>query len=162
MPERTVGCGAGPGADRVVVINQAAWRRTSSFRPRRSACSPIAPSRSPATVNGNERPARNSPSDKLDGRLVDSETTSIWAGPYVLVVATALPEPGLAVEVHSTFVGHRGVPTSATHLTLGPVGFSALMITREHEHANLNPATSPRQCVYEHARIVIEILQGLD
>ena len=47
----------------------------------------------------------------LDGRQVSSETTCTWAGPYVLVIATALPDHGLAVEVHSTFVGHEGVPT---------------------------------------------------
>ena len=42
----------------------------------------------------------------LDGRLVSSETTCEWSGPYVLVIATTLPDPGLALEVHSIFVGH--------------------------------------------------------
>jgi hypothetical protein len=98
---------------------------------------------------------------KLDGCLADSETTCMWAGPYVLVIATVLPEPGLAAEVHSTFVGHPGVPTCATHLTLGPVGYSPLTITAEHEHANLDPTANARQCVYEHARIALEILAGL-
>lgn len=53
---------------------------------------------------------------KLNGRKVASETVCMWAGPYVLVIATTLPDPELAVEVHSTFVGHEGVPTLATHL----------------------------------------------
>ena len=38
----------------------------------------------------------------LDGRQADSETICTWAGPYVLVIATVLPEAGLAFEVHST------------------------------------------------------------
>jgi hypothetical protein len=97
----------------------------------------------------------------LDGRRADSETTCIWAGPYVLVIATVLPEPGLAAEVHSTFVGHSGVPTCATHLALGPVGYAPLTITAEHRHANLDPVVNARQCVYEHAQIVLEILNAL-
>jgi hypothetical protein len=97
----------------------------------------------------------------LDGRLADSETTCIWAGPYVLVIATVLPEPGLAAEVHSTFVGHPGVPTCATHLTLGPVGEGPVIVPVEHEHANLDPTIKARECVYEHAQIVLEILNAL-
>jgi hypothetical protein len=98
---------------------------------------------------------------KLDQRPADSETTCIWAGPYVLVIATVLPEHGLAAEVHSTFLGHAGVATCATHLTLGPVGFAPLTIIAEHEHADLDPTINARGCVYEHARIVLEILQGV-
>ena len=33
----------------------------------------------------------------LDGRRANSETTCTWAGPYVLVIATVLPELGLVV-----------------------------------------------------------------
>ena len=34
----------------------------------------------------------------LDGRRANSETTCMWAGPYVLVIATVLPEAGLCVR----------------------------------------------------------------
>jgi len=97
----------------------------------------------------------------LDGRRADSETTCIWAGPYVLVIATVLPERGLAVEVHSTFVGHEGVPTCATHLTLGPVGDDPVIVPVEHEHADLDPMLKARECVYEHMGVVLETLKGL-
>ena len=70
-----------------------------------------------------------------------SETTCTWAGPYVLVIATALPDHGLAVEVHSTFVGHEGVPTCVTHLTLGPVGHDPVIFPVEHERASLDPSS---------------------
>jgi len=98
----------------------------------------------------------------LDGRSVESETTCISAGPYVLVIATVLPEAGLAVEVHSTFVGHGGVPTFATHLTLGPAGHAPVTTTAEHDRASLDPTIRARACAYEHAQIVIETLTGLE
>ncbi len=97
----------------------------------------------------------------LDGRRADSETICTWAGPYVLVIATVLPELGLAVDVHSTFVGHEGVPTCATHLTLGPVGHDPVIVPVEHERANLDPTIKARECVYEHARVVLETLKRL-
>jgi hypothetical protein len=98
----------------------------------------------------------------LDGRSVSSETTCKWAGPYVLAVATVLPDQGLAFELHSVFVGQRGVPTSVSHLILGPVGFSPFTIRAEHEHAELNPMSKARECVYEHAAIMLETLTSLD
>jgi hypothetical protein len=97
----------------------------------------------------------------LDGRLVDSETTCEWAGPYALGIATVLPGQGLAAEVHSIFVGHEGVPTRVTHLSLGPIGYDPFTRTGEHEHSELNPKTKPRECAYEHMRILIEIVKDL-
>ena len=97
----------------------------------------------------------------LDGRQVSSETTCTWAGPYVLVIATALPDRGLAVEVHSTFVGHEGVPTCVTHLTLGPVGHDPVIFPVEHDRANLDPMLKARECAYEHVEIVLETLTRL-
>src|SRR4029077_14644725 len=73
----------------------------------------------------------------LDGRSLASETTCMWAGPYVLTIATTLPDRGLAVELHSTFVGHEGVPTCVTHLTLGPVGHEPAIAQVEHDRASL-------------------------
>jgi hypothetical protein len=98
---------------------------------------------------------------KLDGRPVDSETLYTWVGPYVLVVATTLPERGLAFELHSTFVGHQGVPTCARHLILGPVGHTPAVSTREHEHNNLDPSAGARFCIYEHQHTLIETLGAL-
>jgi hypothetical protein len=42
-----------------------------------------------------------------------------------------MPQRGLAVERHSTFVGHNAVPTHATHLLLGPVGRRPYVVTRD-------------------------------
>jgi hypothetical protein len=98
---------------------------------------------------------------KLDGRETESETTCAWVGPYILGIVTVLPEPGLAVEVNSTFVGHEGVPTCSTHLTLGPVGHAPFIVTAEHEYTSLDPTIRARECAYEHAQAVLESLKGL-
>jgi hypothetical protein len=97
----------------------------------------------------------------LDGRQIANETTCIWAGPYVLTIATMLPDQGLALEVHSTFVGHQGVPTCVTHLTLGPVGHDPVIAQVEHPHASLDPMLRARECAYEHVQIVLETLKQL-
>jgi hypothetical protein len=98
----------------------------------------------------------------LDGRLLASETTCMWAGPYVLTIATTLPDHGLAVELHSTFVGHEGVPTCVTHLTLGPVGHEPVIAQVEHDRANLDPMLRARECAYEHVQVLLETLKSLD
>lgn len=97
----------------------------------------------------------------LDGDLVQSETTYTWAGPYVLTVHTVLPQRDLALELHSTFTGHQGVPTIAVHLVLGPPGHEPITITGEHPHEQLDPTFAPRACAYEHAHQLIEILDNL-
>lgn len=97
----------------------------------------------------------------LDGRRVASETTCIWAGPYILTIATALPDNGLALEVHSTFVGHEGVPTCVTHLTLGPVDHDPTIAQIERAHASLDPMLMARECAYEHVQIVLQTLKRL-
>ena len=79
----------------------------------------------------------------------------------MLVIATVLPDHGLALELGSIFVGHEGVPTCVTHLTLGPVGEDPVIVPVEHEHASLNPKLKARDCAYEHAEIVLETLNRL-
>jgi len=98
---------------------------------------------------------------RIEGRAVESETTCMWAGPHVLVLTTALPDPELAIEVSSTFVGHEGVPTCSVHLTLGPSAAAPVISTARHEHGNLDPKINSRRCVYEHWQVVLEYLTAL-
>ncbi|MGH3599839.1 MAG: hypothetical protein ACRDQH_06110 [Pseudonocardiaceae bacterium] len=86
----------------------------------------------------------------LDGEPVQSITHLLRAGPYVLVLQTVMPQRGLAVELHSTFVGHGSVHTQATHLLLGPVGQPAEIITREDTLGIEDPVGRPASCVYSH------------
>ena len=97
----------------------------------------------------------------LDGEPVESHTTYTWAGAYILSLHTVLPQPDLALELHSTFVGHNGVSTIVVHLVLGPPCHHAITITDEHPHEQLDPTFAPRACAYEHAHQLIEILDSL-
>jgi hypothetical protein len=97
----------------------------------------------------------------LDGEPVESHSTYTWAGPYILSLHTVLPQPDLALELHSTFVGHHGVSTIVVHLVLGPPGHRAFTITGEHPREQLDPTFAPRACAYEHAHQLIEILDSL-
>jgi hypothetical protein len=96
---------------------------------------------------------------RLDGQPVESETTCTWAGAYVLVVHTVIPRADLALELHSTFVGHPGVETHVDHLVLGPPGRAPELSSADHDE--LDPMLSPRGCVYEHAGRLIEVLDEL-
>ena len=84
----------------------------------------------------------------LDGVRVQSETTYAWASPYVLSVHTVIPQPDLAIELHSTFTGHPGTPTAVTHLTLGPPGHAPVLAHDEQPREDLLVGDG---CVYEHA-----------
>jgi hypothetical protein len=72
-----------------------------------------------------------------------------------------LPDHGLAVELHSTFVGHEDVPTCVTHLTLGPVGHEPVIAQVEHDRADLDPTLRARECAYEHVQVLLETLKSL-
>ena len=97
----------------------------------------------------------------LDGEPAASETRFISAGPYILCLHTVIPQAALALELHSAFVGHKGIDTHATQLLLGPRGQPAAIHVNRHEHENVDPTFEPRTCVYEHAQHLIETLQNL-
>jgi hypothetical protein len=76
----------------------------------------------------------------------------------VLVLQTVMSQSGLAVEPHSTFVGHGAVPTQATHLLLGPVGRPPRVVTREDASGIVDPVNRPDSCVYAHCHELIDLL----
>lgn len=75
----------------------------------------------------------------------------------MLTIATALPEPGLAFELISTYTGHHDADTIATHLTLGQ-GREGEIGSCRHPHEQLNPVELARACAYDHASRLIEAL----
>src|SRR5437660_6941528 len=97
----------------------------------------------------------------IDGERAASETTCSWAGAHVLTVHTAVPRADLALELHSTFVGHSGVDTHVVHLRLGPPGQAPAITSSDHDESDLDPTHAPRACAYEHAQHLIEILSDL-
>jgi hypothetical protein len=97
----------------------------------------------------------------LDGADAESETTCTWAGAHVLTVHTVLPRRDLALELHSTFVGHPGLPTHVVHLILGPPGQEPSITADDHTGEHRDPTYFPRACAYEHAQRLLEILSAL-
>jgi hypothetical protein len=96
---------------------------------------------------------------EVDGAATASETRYTRAGPYVLTIATVLPRSDLAVELHSTYMGHPKLPTRATHLRL------AIRDVRPAIHApdqrDVDVVCSPRDCVYDHSLRLIDYLGEL-
>jgi len=76
----------------------------------------------------------------------------------VLSVHTVIPQPDLAIELHSTFTGHPGTPTAVTHLTLGPPGHAPVLI---HDDQPREDFLVGDGCVYEHAMQLVDLLRGL-
>lgn len=97
----------------------------------------------------------------IDAEPVVSETTCTWAGAHILTVHTVIPRSDLALELHSTFVGHPGLRTHVVHLRLGPPGDEPTISSADVDDAQLEPTFAPRACAYEHAQQLIEILVGL-
>ncbi|MFZ0973464.1 MAG: hypothetical protein WAN22_14640 [Solirubrobacteraceae bacterium] len=95
----------------------------------------------------------------IDDRRCEAHSTYAWSGGgAVLTFVTVLPERGLAAGLISTYVGHTDTPTIATHLILGPVGQAANILTAEHPHEQLDPVERARECAYDHAHQLIELL----
>lgn len=79
-------------------------------------------------------------------------------GPDVLTLVTVLPDHGVLCQVGSTFVGHKGVATHATHLRQGPMEQDTQIDWRDYEHESLDPMFRARECAYEHIQVLIEHL----
>lgn len=98
---------------------------------------------------------------RIDGEPALSETTCTWAGAHVLTIHTVVPRGDLALELHSTFIGHPGVPTHVVHLRLGPPGREPSIVAAEMGNPQVEPTYAPRACAYEHAQRLIEVLADL-
>jgi hypothetical protein len=97
----------------------------------------------------------------VDGRRADSVTTVVRNGAYVLTIATVLPGRGLAVELHSTYVGHPASETLSTHLLLGADLPGPQTIGDVHDVGVLDVLGHPRDCLYDHALRLQELLRSL-
>jgi hypothetical protein len=98
---------------------------------------------------------------ELEGRAVRSETVYAQSGAYALTIVTTLRGAELPVELHSTYVGHPGSPTHATHLRLGPEARSPRVETTEHLDDEICLVFTPRNAVYDHAHELVEFFDDL-
>lgn len=98
---------------------------------------------------------------ELDGRAVRSETVYAQSGAYAWTIVTTLRGAELPVELHSTYVGHPGARTHATHLRLGPEAHAPRVDAMEHADDDICLVFTPRNAVYDHAHELVEFFAGL-
>lgn len=96
----------------------------------------------------------------VDGQPYIATTRWTQPSPHVLTAHTALPDPPLAIEVHSTFTGHQTTAIHASHLLLGPIGAEYSVHTKELDAHWSYPGSNPGACLYEHLTQLVELLCG--
>ena len=84
----------------------------------------------------------------VDGQPVASSTRELAAGPYTVVIATAIPE--LALRLHSTYIGSEHSDSMAVHLELGTDPKRSLVV-RRYPHGELPVVQARQRCWLEHA-----------
>ncbi len=93
----------------------------------------------------------------LDGAPERFETRLASAGAYALVLSSVLPDR--AIELHSTYLGHPGAPTRASHLMLAP-GISDSE-SAEHDESLIPVMVARRRCIYDHLQRLQDFLAEL-
>ena len=93
----------------------------------------------------------------VEGHHERSETRVASAGPYALVLSSVLPDR--AVELHSTYLGHPGAVTRASHLLLAP-GVSD-SDAAEHSEDAISVMVARRRCLYDHLQRLQDFLEQL-
>jgi hypothetical protein len=93
----------------------------------------------------------------LDGAPERFETRLASAGAYALVLSSVLPDR--AIELHSSYLGHPGAPTRASHLMLAP-GISDTE-TVEHDESLIPVTIARRRCIYDHLQRLQDFLAEL-
>jgi len=94
---------------------------------------------------------------KLDGRPERSETRLAAVGAYALVLSSVLP--ARAVELHSSYLGHPGAPTQASHLLLAPEETNSE--AAEHSEDSIPVIVARRRCLYDHLQRLQSFLEAL-
>ena len=84
----------------------------------------------------------------VDGRLAAGSTREQRAGPYTMMLATAIPE--LALRLYSTYVGSQHTDSIAVHLELGTDPKRPLAV-RHYPHGELPVVQARQRCWLEHA-----------
>jgi hypothetical protein len=106
-------------------------------------------------VAGVERISLPAPGLTVDGRPLGCTTSLAYAGAYQLSLSTVVPE--LAVELHSSYLGHPDGETAVSHLQLRPAEPPATV-------ADLQPGPSlpvreaRRLCLYDHLAVLRELV----
>jgi hypothetical protein len=93
----------------------------------------------------------------LDGAPERSETRLASAGAYALVLSSVLPDR--AIELQSSYLGHPGTPTQASHLVLAPGIRDSDAV--EHDESSIPVMIARRRCIYDHLQRLQDLLAEL-
>ena len=95
------------------------------------------------------------PSLTVDGRLLGCTTSLAYAGAYQLTLSTVVPE--LAVELHSSYLGHPDGETAVSHLQLRP-GERPTTVAELEPGRSLPVREARRLCLYDHLAVLREVV----
>jgi len=93
----------------------------------------------------------------LDGVPARFETRLASAGAYALVLSSVLPKR--AIELHSSYLGHPGATTQASHLMLAPGKSTSEAV--EHDERRIPVMVARRRCLYDHLLRLQDFLEEL-
>ena len=96
------------------------------------------------------------PDIRLDGARVRASSYLTYTGAYQLTLSTIAPE--LALELHSSYLGHPAGDAVVSHLELAPD-------SDPHTHSELRAGVDllvadRRACLYDHLAQLQELLAG--
>jgi hypothetical protein len=100
-----------------------------------------------ATVRRVEHLRLPDPNLVVDGRGLECNGWLAYAGAYQLTIWTIVPE--LALELHSSYLGHPGGDTAVSHLQLRP-GEAPLTVSDQRPGGALPVREARRLCLYDH------------
>ena len=83
----------------------------------------------------------------VDGEPLVCTSRLSYGGAYQLTIWTIVP--ALALELHSSYLGHPNGDTAASHLQLRP-GEQPLTVTDHHPGPSLPVREARRLCLYDH------------
>lgn len=108
-----------------------------------------------ATVAAVERSSLPAPRLTVQGRPLDCTTSLTYAGAYQLTLSTVVPQ--LAVELHSSYLGHPGGETAVSHLRLRP-GEQPATVAELQPGRSLPVREGRRLCLYDHLAVLRELV----
>jgi hypothetical protein len=76
-----------------------------------------------------------------------------------LLTCTVMPDARLAAELHSSYLGHRGTATRATHLAIGPG--RAWTLVAEHDYEQLPVTHARERCLLDHLQVLVDVATEL-
>jgi hypothetical protein len=106
-------------------------------------------------VAGVESISLPAPRLTVDGRPLDCTTGLAYAGAYQLTLSTVVP--ALAVELHSSYLGHPDGETAVSHLQLRP-GEPPATVAELEPGRSLPVREGRRLCLYDHLAVLRELV----